>query len=64
MNTNESKTTNAFFDVFELARRWHQNPETVRRKIRRGELQATRIGRRLLISLGEVERTEDAGACQ
>lgn len=64
MKPNETPATKPFFDVFELAARWHQTPETIRRKIRRGELIATRIGRQLLISTAEVQRTESAGVCQ
>lgn len=61
MKPNETPAIKAYFDIFELAQRWHQTPETVRRRIRRGELKATRIGRQLLISNGEVERTESTG---
>lgn len=53
-----------FLDVGQVAIRWHCASETVRRRIRRGELSATRVGRRLLISRVEVERTESAGARQ
>ena len=50
--------TEAFFDIFELAQRWHQHAESVRRRVRRGEVKAVIIGRKILIARTEVERIE------
>lgn len=47
-----------FLDVGQTATRWHVTKETIRRKIRRGEIQVTRPCGRMLISLSEVERVE------
>jgi len=53
--------TEAWYLVEELAERWKVSTETIRRKIRRGELRAFSLGSRrggYRISRGEVERFE------
>jgi len=50
----------AFFDVAQLAQRWHAHPETIRRQIRRGEINTVLIGRRYLIASTEVHQIEAA----
>lgn len=60
---HEQNATNQFWDVFQIAARWHVTPETVRRRIRRGEIKAKRVGRLLLVEIQEVERFENSGTC-
>ena len=43
---NKPGDIDAFLDVAQLAQRWHSHPETIRRLIRRGEINAVLIGRR------------------
>lgn len=50
-----------FLSAAQLARRWQMHAESIRRMIREKRLQATRFGRRLRISLAEVERLEREG---
>ena len=44
-----------------LAARWSYHPESIRRLIRSGKLEAIRLGRRLRISLQAIEKMEDDG---
>lgn len=50
-----------FLSAAQLAQRWRMHAESIRRMIREKRLQATRFGRRLRISLAEVERLEREG---
>lgn len=50
-----------FLSVAQLARRWQMHAESVRRMIREKRLPAVRIGRRLRVSLADVERLEGEG---
>ena len=56
---NKEKPT--FLRPTQLAQRWSFNPESVRRKIRRGEIASVVIGRQRLIPLDEIERIEREG---
>jgi hypothetical protein len=44
-----------------LGQRWFMHEESIRRKLRRRELQSVIIGRRRLIPISEIERVEAAG---
>lgn len=57
-NNDPHAANEVFLDVGQVAARWHVTKETVRRKIRRGEIQVTRPCGRMLISLSEIERVE------
>ena len=46
----------------QLSERWGWHEESVRRKIRKREIGAVHIGRRLLIPIEEIERIETDGA--
>jgi excisionase family DNA binding protein len=48
----------------DLARRWGLHQESVRRKIRMGEIPRMIIGRRVRVALAEVEAFEKAGRIQ
>lgn len=48
----------------QLAVRWRWNVESVRRKIRRGELKCIAVGGRILIPVNEIERVEAEGMVQ
>ena len=48
----------AFFTVEDLAARWFCCDESIRRQIRRGELQSILRARKHLIPISEVERVE------
>jgi len=50
-----------FFTPEQAAARWYWNPESVRRKIRRGEIASVIIGRRRLIARSEIQRIESEG---
>jgi len=50
-----------FLTPKELALRWSFHPESIRRKIRRGEIDSVVIGRRRLIPAEEVLRIEKGG---
>ena len=52
----------AFFTPSTLAQRWHQHTETVRRMLRRRQLESVVIGRRRLIPARAVLAAEEAGA--
>jgi excisionase family DNA binding protein len=56
-----SRAAADFLSAAQLARRWQMHAESIRRMIREKRLPATRIGRRLRISLAEVERLEGEG---
>jgi excisionase family DNA binding protein len=59
---NKSDTANGeFFTPKRTAARWHWHTESVRRKIRRGEIGSVAIGRRRLIPFSEIERVEREG---
>ena len=45
----------------QLAARWSWHEESVRRKIRNGEIGSVHIGRRVLVSVEEIERLENEG---
>jgi hypothetical protein len=45
----------------QLAARWAWHPESIRRKLRRGEIESVIIGRRRLIPIAAVERVETEG---
>jgi excisionase family DNA binding protein len=47
-----------FLDVSDIALRWHLSRETVRRRIRAGELEAIQIGRHFLVRRETVEALE------
>ena len=67
MSMGETNTlTGAFFTPKQAATRWYWHPESVRRKIRRGEIATVIIGRRRLIPRSEIERIEREGlaACR
>jgi hypothetical protein len=51
-----------FFTPSLLAQRWYWNVESVRRKIRRGEIASVVIGRRRLVTLAEIARLEADGS--
>jgi excisionase family DNA binding protein len=51
-------TTQQFLSIETLAARWLVSARTIRRKIKRDELRAVRIGRQLRVSVEEVERYE------
>lgn len=48
----------------QLASRWGFHPESIRRKIRRGEIPAIAIGGRLLVPVEAVIQIEDDGKIQ
>ncbi|MBP7826899.1 MAG: helix-turn-helix domain-containing protein [Verrucomicrobia bacterium] len=58
---NTHAADEVFLDVGQTAMRWHVTKETVRRKIRRGEIVVIRPCRHILIPLSEVERIERKG---
>lgn len=49
-----------FLSPAQLHERWSMHPESVRRILRQGRLPAIRIGRRLRVSLKEIETYEAA----
>jgi excisionase family DNA binding protein len=52
------------FSIQQLAARWAVHPLTVRRRIKRGEIKALRLGRQIVrIELAEVERIEKEARC-
>jgi excisionase family DNA binding protein len=57
---NKPGDIDAFLDVAQLSQRWHSHPETIRRLIRRGEINAVLIGRRYLIAATDVHQMEAA----
>ena len=50
-----------FLTPNDLAHRWHWHPESVRRKIRRREIESIIVARRRLIPLAEIVRIENEG---
>ena len=52
----------AFLTPAQLGRRWQMHTESVRRKIRRGEIGSLVLGRRRLVALDEIRRLETDGA--
>jgi excisionase family DNA binding protein len=54
----EKSPPRSFFTVEQLAKRWQVSGRTIRRKIKRGELHAMRIGPQLRVASDEVERFE------
>ena len=59
LRSNPPAATRAFFDVGQAAMRWHTTEETIRRRVRRGEIRAVRPGRRILIPIEEIKRIEN-----
>ena len=59
-NTKETKNNanEAHWLIGDLAKRWRVCNETVRRYVRDRELEAMRIGRKLLVTQDEVTRFE------
>ena len=51
----------AFLTPWQVAQRWGFHPESVRRLLRRGELESVIRGRRRLIPIPEVNRVEAEG---
>lgn len=47
-----------YLTVADLAARWHQHPETIRRKLRDRVLECVVIGRQKLIPLDKIEQFE------
>jgi excisionase family DNA binding protein len=45
----------------QLAERWELSRETIRKRIKKGDIQARKFGRAVRISIGEVERLEAFG---
>jgi len=58
---SEHNRTEVYLDTAELAQRWHQCVETIRRRMRKRELPSVLIGRKRLIALRDVEAIERAG---
>jgi hypothetical protein len=50
-----------FFTPVQIASRWHWHAESVRRKIRRGEIASVVISRRRLVPFEEILRIEAEG---
>jgi excisionase family DNA binding protein len=48
-----------FLTPAQLSDRWLFHPETIRRKLREGQIRALTIGRRRLIPIEEVEKIEN-----
>ena len=61
MNGVAAETLVRFMSSAQLGARWTFHPESVRRKIRRGEIGSVVIGRRRLIPMEEVQRIEREG---
>jgi excisionase family DNA binding protein len=51
----------AFFTPHQVAGRWSFHPESVRRLVRKGQIAAVILGRRVLIPLAEIQRIENEG---
>lgn len=51
----------AFFTPWQVAQRWGYHPESVRRLLRRGEIESVIRGRRRLVPVAELERVEAEG---
>jgi excisionase family DNA binding protein len=59
-----SKTLHSHLSIAELAARWGVHSLTIRRRIKRGEIKALRLGRQIVrIELAEVERIEKEARC-
>jgi hypothetical protein len=56
-----STDSTAYMVPTQLAARWAWHPESIRRKLRRGEIESVIIGRRRLIPIAAVERVETEG---
>jgi excisionase family DNA binding protein len=52
------------YGIPNLANRWEVSKDTIRRKIQAGEIRSVRIGSRILVPLGEIERVEQFGVGQ
>ena len=50
-----------FFTTSQTAARWSFHPESVRRLLRRGQIESVVIGRRRLVPVEEIERVENEG---
>jgi len=59
MKNEKGFLDDVLFTPSQIAERWHWHPESVRRKIRRGEVASLVIGRRRLVRQFEVERLEN-----
>jgi hypothetical protein len=63
--SNVSKFTSTederYFSPAQLTQRWPFHVESIRRKIRRGEIGSVVIGRKRLIALSEIKRIEAEG---
>ncbi len=51
----------AYFTPSQLAARWGFHPESIRRLIRQGQIEAVVLHRRLLVPVAAVERIESEG---
>lgn len=58
------KSEQQFYTTAELAARWHEHAETIRRRLREGQLTFVLIGRKKLISLDEIIRFEAAATIE
>ncbi|MGA3317137.1 MAG: helix-turn-helix domain-containing protein [Candidatus Korobacteraceae bacterium] len=59
--SNNSTDKKILFGAKSLAERWEVSKDTVRRKIKSGEIRSVRIGSRVLVPLSEIERVEQVG---
>jgi len=58
---NETGSQRAAYSIAEVAQRFGVSQGLIRLQILRGKLKAGRIGRRVVISAGEVDRLIEAG---
>jgi excisionase family DNA binding protein len=59
-----SQTLPCHLSIAELAARWGVHSLTIRRRIKRGEIKALRLGRQIVrIELAEIEHIEKEARC-
>ena len=58
MNSTDEKT---LFGISNLANRWEVSKDSVRRRIKSGDIHAIRFGSRILVPLSEILRVEQFG---
>jgi hypothetical protein len=61
VNKSSTADDERFLSPAQLTERWPFHVESIRRKIRRGEISSVIIGRRRLIPLSEIHRIEEEG---